>query len=77
MSNNNCCGNLNRLRNNGYLNRELVYLQRLDVETDFAMNLRLYNYCAKCSIPINEHPNDNNAQCLAFKNGIFKGKLAV
>ncbi len=48
MSNNNCCENLNQLRNNGYLNRELVYLQRLDVETDFPMNLRLHNYCAKC-----------------------------
>ncbi len=75
MSNSNCCENLNQLRNNGFLNGELVYLQRLDVETDFPMNLRLYNYCTKCGIPTNEHPNDNNPQCLAFKNGIFNGKL--
>jgi hypothetical protein len=74
-SNNYCCENLNQLRNNGYLNGELVYLQRLDVETDFPINLRLYNYCIKCGVPIKEHPNDNDAQCLAFKNGIFNGKF--
>ncbi|MGC1930885.1 MAG: hypothetical protein WA667_18085 [Candidatus Nitrosopolaris sp.] len=73
MANNYCYENLNQLRNNGYVNGELIYLQRLNVETDFPMKLRLYNFCTKCGVPINEYPNDNNAQYLAFKNGTFNG----
>jgi hypothetical protein len=77
MANNYCCQNLFELINNGYLDGELVYLQRLNVETQFPMNLRFYNFCISCSQPNNEHPDDNNAQCLTFRNGVLNGKFGL
>lgn len=77
MTNSFCCENQSQLRNNGYVHNGLVYLQRLDVETDLPVNLRLYNFCIMCGTPANQHHDDINIQCVAFKKGITEGKFGL
>ena len=75
MANNYCCKSLNQLKNNGYIYEGLIYLQKLDVETDFPADLRFYNFCVACGVPANGDHDNVNAQCIAFKDGIFKRRL--
>ena len=75
MANNYCCKNLNRLQNNGYIHEGLIYFQKLDIETDFPTDLRFYNYCVTCGAHANENHDNVNAQCTAFKDGMFKRRL--
>ena len=53
----------------------LIYLQKLDVETDFPADLRFYNFCVACGVNANGNHDNVNAQRIAFKDGIFKRRL--
>ena len=70
MAQNYCCINLEELGNNNYIDGELVYLQRLDVNTNLQMHLRHYQYCISCGQANNIHPADNVPTCLTLRNGI-------
>lgn len=70
MTNDYCCQKLDQLRNDDYVDNGLIYLQRLDVKTDFPNNLRLYNFCTTCGTPANRRHDDINPHCPAFKKGI-------
>ncbi len=70
-----CCKSLNQLKNNGYVYNGLIYFQKLDVETNFPADLRFYNFCITCGVPANDNHDKVNAECIAFKDGIFKRRL--
>lgn len=77
MTNDYCCQKLDQLRNDDYVHNGLIYLQRLDVKTDFPNNLRLYNFCTTCGTPANRRHDDINPHCPAFKKGITMEKFGV
>ena len=77
MTNDYCCQSLEQLRNDGYVHDGLIYLQRLDVKTDFPNNLRLYNFCTICGTRANRRHDDVNPHCPAFKKGITMEKFGL
>jgi hypothetical protein len=78
-----CCNDLAQLRNghyidgsNGhYIDGSLVYLQRLDVRTNFPANLRHYRFCVSCGVNNTEHPTENGRQCTTLRNGRLNRKF--
>jgi hypothetical protein len=63
-----CCKGLQELADNGYLDGELLYLQRLDVNTNLPAHLRHYRFCVSCGKPNLGHPVDNIPKCLTLRN---------
>jgi hypothetical protein len=52
-----------------------MYLQSLDVATNFPMNLQHYRFCISCGLDNNEHPIDDVLQRTILRNGRLKGKF--
>jgi hypothetical protein len=70
-----CCDNLRELGNNGYIDGELIYLQKLDVSTNLPKHLRHYRYCISCGKANYGHPVDNVPYCLTLRNGQLRNNF--
>jgi hypothetical protein len=74
MVNYNCCNNMRILRDNNYVDGELLYLQRPSVRTRLPFFLMDYRNCLTCGEPLSTHPEDGNGKCLTFRNGVLLNK---
>ncbi|MGA9317103.1 MAG: hypothetical protein WBV84_03510 [Nitrososphaeraceae archaeon] len=66
------CPTLQRLMENGYVDGELVYLQKLAVDLTMDPDLRSCTYCMKCGSPLGNH---DDTKCLVVRNMTLLGKL--
>ncbi|MFZ0513229.1 MAG: hypothetical protein WAM14_16585 [Candidatus Nitrosopolaris sp.] len=65
-----CCNDLLKLGDTGYLDGTLLYLQRLDMNTNLPAHLRHYQFCVSCGKENLGHPVDNLPKCLTLRNGM-------
>jgi hypothetical protein len=61
------CNNLARLINNGYVDGELVYLQKLAVPSTMDEDLKTCQFCMQCGTPLSNHNYDTSG-CLILRN---------
>ena len=61
------CTNLQQLINNGYVDGQLVYLQKLAVPSTMDENLRICQYYIQCGSTLDSHPKDTSGR-LTLRN---------
>jgi hypothetical protein len=66
------CPSLQRLRESRYVDRELVYLQRLAVTSSMDPELMFCRFCMKCGSRLTNHDDSN---CLVPRNMMLLGRL--
>lgn len=66
------CTCLQRLINHGYVDGELVYLQRLRIPSTMDHDLRFCKYCMKCGTLVGSHDDSN---CIVIRNMTLLEKL--
>jgi DNA-directed RNA polymerase subunit RPC12/RpoP len=60
-----CCPRFEWLGANGYIDGTLVYVQKLDIHTDFPAERRKYFHCVQCGSDVDHHPD---YKCQALQN---------
>lgn len=68
------CIALQRLLDNGYVDGELVYLQKLAVSSTMDPDLRICQFCMGCGFPLSSHDYDASG-CLVMRNMTALNKL--
>lgn len=66
------CSSLQWLRESGYVDGELVYLQRLAVTSTMHPELMFCRFCMKCGSQLTDHDNSN---CLVPRSMKLSGRL--
>ena len=62
------CEHIEKLKAQGYVDGNLIYLQRVDVNTDFPEIYRIVYYCMYCGLTIKEHFPSFNINCSRYGN---------
>ena len=62
------CEHIEKLKAQGYVDGSLIYLQRLEVNTDFPEIYRIAHYCLYCDLAIKEHFPSFNINCSRYGN---------
>lgn len=62
------CEHIEKLKNQWYVDGILIYLQRINVNTDFPEIYRIAHYCLYCGLPMKEHVSAFNIDCSEYRN---------
>ena len=66
------CEHIEKLKAHGYVDDSIIYLQKIEVNTDFPEIYRIAHYCLYCGLEIKDHVPNFHVNCSEYGNAHLK-----